>query len=138
MIAWMRLLRGLNNAAINSVDATTARVDFWPVRTTKGTLGGAARGASQGGGARGGAELRLGGRQLGLVVGRRRACRGADRGVARGRTAKRDGADASRQRAVLEHIRAHNGAPRHQLRVGAAGGGGQDDLRARRRRVASS
>jgi len=30
----MRRLRGLNRAAIRSVEATTARVDFSPVRTT--------------------------------------------------------------------------------------------------------
>src|SRR3712207_3512764 len=27
---WMRRLRGVNNAAIRRVEATTARVDFWP------------------------------------------------------------------------------------------------------------
>jgi hypothetical protein len=32
---WMRRLRGLNDAAITRVEATTARVDFSPVRTTK-------------------------------------------------------------------------------------------------------
>jgi hypothetical protein len=29
---WMRLLRGLNRAAISRVEATTARVNCWPVR----------------------------------------------------------------------------------------------------------
>ena len=28
---WILRLNGVNSAAIRSVDATTARVDFWPV-----------------------------------------------------------------------------------------------------------
>jgi hypothetical protein len=32
---WMRRLKGVNNAAIRRVEATTARVDLWPVRMTK-------------------------------------------------------------------------------------------------------
>jgi hypothetical protein len=32
---WIRRLKGVNNAAIKRVDATTARVDCWPVRMTK-------------------------------------------------------------------------------------------------------
>jgi hypothetical protein len=32
---WMRRLNGVNNAAIRRVDATTARVDCWPVNKTK-------------------------------------------------------------------------------------------------------
>src|SRR5215212_10635093 len=32
---WMRLLKGVNRAAIRRVEATTARVDFSPVSRTK-------------------------------------------------------------------------------------------------------
>jgi hypothetical protein len=32
---WMRILKGVNNVAIKSVETTTARVDLWPVRMTK-------------------------------------------------------------------------------------------------------
>jgi hypothetical protein len=35
MKVWMRRLKGLNRAAIRRVDATTARVDRWPVSKTK-------------------------------------------------------------------------------------------------------
>jgi hypothetical protein len=32
---WIRRLKGVNNAAIRRVEATTARVDRWPVSVTK-------------------------------------------------------------------------------------------------------
>jgi hypothetical protein len=32
---WMRLLKGVNRPAIKRVEATTARVDFFPVSRTK-------------------------------------------------------------------------------------------------------